>query len=194
MSGQFERSADEWGEAHRIAAELDAGRELCLAGLCRALAVLGSDVEAGLTLTKESTERAGALGFTWAQALALTVNGMFQALAGDLGAAKTKYSDALAAVAGCPHSAMEREREREREREKENKKKKKKKKKKKRETGGAGRARRGTAHPRHRAGPRCDALAPIRAGPTAETAPTCQDPSPTVAAPARPTVRPSRTP
>ncbi len=96
MSGQFERSADEWGEAHRIAAELDAGRELCLAGLCRALAVLGSDVDAGLTLTKDSTERAGALGFTWAQALALTVNGMFQALAGDLGAAKTKYSDALA--------------------------------------------------------------------------------------------------
>ena len=96
MSGQFERSADEWGEAHRIAAELDAGRELCLAGICRALAVLGSDVDAGLTLTKESTERAGALGFTWAQALALTVNGMFQALAGDLGAAKTKYADALA--------------------------------------------------------------------------------------------------
>ena len=96
MSGQFERSADEWGKAHRIAAELDAGRELCLAGLCRALAVLGSDVDAGLTLTKESTERAGALGFTWAQALALTVNGMFQALAGDLGAAKTRYSDALA--------------------------------------------------------------------------------------------------
>ena len=96
MSGQFERSADEWGKAHRIAAELDAGRELCLAGLCGALAVLGSDVDAGLTLTKESAERAGALGFTWAQALALTVNGMFQALAGDLGAAKTKYSDALA--------------------------------------------------------------------------------------------------
>lgn len=96
MSGQFERSAAEWGEAHRIAAELDAGRELCLAGLCRALAVLGSDVEAGLTLTKESTERAGALGLTWTQALALTVNGMFQALAGDLGAAQTKYSDALA--------------------------------------------------------------------------------------------------
>ena len=96
MSGQFERSADEWGRAHRIAAELDAGRELCLAGLCRALAVLGSDVGAGLTLTEESTERAGALGFPWAQALALTVNGMFHALAGDLGAAKTKYSDALA--------------------------------------------------------------------------------------------------
>ncbi len=96
MSGQFERSADEWGKAHRVAADLDAGRELCLAGVCQALAVLGSDVDAGLTLTKESTERAGALGFTWAQAIALTINGMFQALAGDLGAAKTRYSDALA--------------------------------------------------------------------------------------------------
>ena len=96
MSGQFERSADEWGNAHRIAAELDAGRELCLAGSCEALAVLGSDVAAGLTLTKESAERAGALGFVWAQALAWTVNGMFQGLAGDLGAAKTRYTDALA--------------------------------------------------------------------------------------------------
>ncbi len=96
ISGQFERSTDEWGKAHRIAAELDAGRELCLTGFCRALAVLGSDVDAGLTLTKESAERAGALGFTWAQAFALTANGMFQALAGDLGAAKTRYSDALA--------------------------------------------------------------------------------------------------
>ena len=96
MSGQFERSAAEWGNAHRIAAELDAGREMCLAELCGALAVLGSDVDAGLTLTKESAERAGALGFTWAQALAWTVNGMFQALAGDLGAATTRYTDALA--------------------------------------------------------------------------------------------------
>ena len=96
MSGQFERSTDEWGEAYRIAAELDAGRELCLAGFSRALAVLGSDVDAGLTLTKESAERGGALGLTWAQALAWTVNGMFQTLAGDLDAAKTRYSDALA--------------------------------------------------------------------------------------------------
>jgi len=96
MSGQFERSADEWGNAHRIAAELDAGRELCLAGISKALAVLGSDVDAGLTLAKESAERAGALGFIWAQALAWTVNGMFLALAGELGAAKTRYTDALA--------------------------------------------------------------------------------------------------
>ncbi len=96
MSGQFERSSEEFGEAYRIAAELDAGRELCLAGFCRALAALGSDVDAGLTLSNESAERAGARGLTWAQAMASTVNGMFQAMAGDLAAAATRYSDALA--------------------------------------------------------------------------------------------------
>lgn len=96
ISGQFDRATDEWGEAYRISAELDAGRELCIAGFCRALALLGSDVDAGLSLTKESAERAGALGFTWAQGLSWTVNGMFQALAGDLDAAKTRYADAVA--------------------------------------------------------------------------------------------------
>ena len=47
MSGQLERSTDEWGEAYRIAAELGAGREWCLAGFARALALLGADVSSG---------------------------------------------------------------------------------------------------------------------------------------------------
>ena len=96
ISGQLERAIDEWGEAYRIAAELDAGRELCLVGFAQALARLGSDGDAGLTLAEESAERAGELDFTWAQGFAFTVTGMFQALAGDLDAANTRYSDALA--------------------------------------------------------------------------------------------------
>jgi predicted ATPase len=96
ISGQSERAADEWGESYRIAAELDAGRELCLAGFCRALAVLGSDVELGLALTKDSAERSAALGFAYGHSWALTFNGMLQAVSGDLDTAATRYSDALA--------------------------------------------------------------------------------------------------
>ncbi len=95
MSGQLERSTEEWGEAYRIAAELGAGREWCLAGFAQALALLGSDVSSGLTLAKESAERADALGFTWGLGFALTVTGICQALAGDLDEARASYSDAL---------------------------------------------------------------------------------------------------
>ena len=95
ISGQLERSIEEWGEAYRIAAELGAGREWCLAGFAQALALLGSDVGSGLTLAKESAERADALGFTWGLGFALTVTGICQALAGDLDEARASYSDAL---------------------------------------------------------------------------------------------------
>ncbi|MEX1335332.1 MAG: NB-ARC domain-containing protein, partial [Candidatus Limnocylindrales bacterium] len=95
MSGQLERSTEEWGEAYRIAAELGAGRESCLAGFALALALLGSDLSSGLTLAKESAERAESLGFTWGLGFALTVTGICQALAGDLDAARASYSDAL---------------------------------------------------------------------------------------------------
>ncbi len=96
ISGQSARAADEWGEAYRIAAELDAGRELCLTAFCRALAVLGSDVDLGLALSQESAERSGALGFTWAHSWALTFEGMLHAVSGDLDAATARYADALA--------------------------------------------------------------------------------------------------
>ncbi len=36
MLGQFERANDEWAEAYRIAAEIEADRELCIAAFCTA--------------------------------------------------------------------------------------------------------------------------------------------------------------
>jgi len=95
ISGQLERSIEEWGEAYRIAAQLGAGREWCLAGFAQALALLGSDVSSALTLAKASAERADALGFTWGLGFALTVTGICQALAGELDEARASYSDAL---------------------------------------------------------------------------------------------------
>ena len=93
--GQFERANDEWAEAYRIAAEIEADRELCISAFCEGLGMLGFDLEAGLTWTGESIERSRALGFTWAQGLASTSDGILNAVAGDLDTAQTRYSQAL---------------------------------------------------------------------------------------------------
>jgi predicted ATPase/class 3 adenylate cyclase len=94
--GQFERADEEWVEAYGIASELGADRELCVSAFCRALSLLGSDVQAGLRWTAESIERSRAVGFPWAEALALAFDGILHGLAGDADTARARYSDALA--------------------------------------------------------------------------------------------------
>ncbi len=93
--GQFERANDEWAEAYRIAAELEADRELCIAAFCQGLGLLRFDLEAGLRWTRESIARSRALGFTWSEAFASTLDGILNAVAGDLDTAQTRYSQAL---------------------------------------------------------------------------------------------------
>jgi predicted ATPase/class 3 adenylate cyclase len=93
--GQFERANDEWAEAYRIAAELEADRELCIGAFLEGFGLLGFDLEAGLRWTSESIERSSVLGFTWAQAFASTLNGILNAVAGNLETAQTRYSQAL---------------------------------------------------------------------------------------------------
>ena len=95
MSGQLERSRDEWAEAYRIAGDLEAGRELCLGAFVQALSLLGLDPQAGLRWTKDGIDRSRALGFSWALGFSLTVDGMLQALAGDPDTAEASYSQAL---------------------------------------------------------------------------------------------------
>ncbi len=95
MLGQFEQANDEWAEAYRIAAELEAGRELCISAFAQALALLMLDPEAGLTWTEESIERSSALGFTWAEGFATTVDGILHAVTADLDTAQARYSRAL---------------------------------------------------------------------------------------------------
>ena len=82
-------------EAYRIAAELEADRELCIAAFLGAIALLGLDPEAGLRWTSESIERSRAAGFTWAEGFASTVDGILHAVAGDPDTAQTRYSQAL---------------------------------------------------------------------------------------------------
>jgi tetratricopeptide (TPR) repeat protein len=93
--GQFERANDEWAEAYRIAAELEADRELCIVAFLQGFGLHRSDLDAALRLTTESIERSRALGFTWAQGFASTLDGILHTVAGDLDTAQTRYSEAL---------------------------------------------------------------------------------------------------
>ena len=93
--GQSERADAEWAEAYRIATEVAADRELCVSAFARALSLLGRDVEAGLRWTAESVERSRAVGFPWAEALALSFQGMLHSLAGDPETARARYAEAL---------------------------------------------------------------------------------------------------
>jgi predicted ATPase len=93
--GQFDRANEEWAEAHRIASELEADRERCLAAFSHGLGLLGFDLEAALRWTRESIETSRSVGFTWAEGLASTVDGILNAVAGDLDTAQTRYSQAL---------------------------------------------------------------------------------------------------
>jgi predicted ATPase/class 3 adenylate cyclase len=93
--GQVERANDEWAEAYHIAAACEADRELCIAAFCQGLALIGLDLEAGLRLTSESIEKSHALGFTWAEGFASSIDGILNAVAGDVDTAQTRYSRAL---------------------------------------------------------------------------------------------------
>ena len=95
MLGEIERANDQWGEAYGIAAELDADRELCIAGFCHGLGLglVGSDL--GLARTSESIQKSGSVGFTWAQAFASSLDGALRARADDLDTAQRRYVEAL---------------------------------------------------------------------------------------------------
>jgi predicted ATPase/class 3 adenylate cyclase len=95
MLGELDRATDEQGEAYRIAAELGADREFCVAAFLGALALLGSDLETGLRWTSEAIERSRAPGLVWAEGFASTVDGILHTVAGDLDTAQTMYSRAL---------------------------------------------------------------------------------------------------
>jgi predicted ATPase/class 3 adenylate cyclase len=95
MLGELARANGEHGEAQRIAGEIDAGREFCLAAFLGAIGLIGVDVEAGLELTRESIERGREIGFAWGEGFASTVDGILHTVAGDLETAHARYSAAL---------------------------------------------------------------------------------------------------
>ena len=94
--GQFERANEEWTEAYRIAAELDADREICVGSFMLGLGLLGFDLQSALRWASASIERSRSLGFTWAEGFASTVDGILHTVAGDTATAQTRYAEALA--------------------------------------------------------------------------------------------------
>ena len=93
--GQLERANDEWAEAYRIAATLEGDRELCIGAFLHGFGLLSFDLEAGLRRTTESIERSRAVGFTWAEGFALTLEGILNTVAGDVDSAQRRYSEGL---------------------------------------------------------------------------------------------------
>jgi len=93
--GEFENANDEFAEAYRVASELKADRELCLAAWSCGFALLALDVPKGLALTAESIELSRRLGFTWSEGFALTIDGILRSAAGDLDGAQRSYSEGL---------------------------------------------------------------------------------------------------
>ncbi|MGZ4399076.1 MAG: ATP-binding protein [Gaiellaceae bacterium] len=95
MTGQIERANEEWGEAYRIAEEVGAGRELCLAALCQGLGLLGVDTEGALEWTARGIEQSRGREFEWALGFALSFNGIAHALSGKVDVAEARYLEAL---------------------------------------------------------------------------------------------------
>ena len=95
MTAQLERANEEWGEAYRIAEELGAGRELCLAALCRGLGLLGVDTGGALEWTARGIELGRARDFDWALGFSLSFSGIAHALSGEVDVAEAQYLEAL---------------------------------------------------------------------------------------------------
>jgi tetratricopeptide (TPR) repeat protein len=95
MAGETERSDREWAEAQRIAEEVDAPRERCVAAFARALALVTLDPVTGLAVAVESQEWGRELDFPWGEAIGASVKGILEMVNGDEAAATASFSYAL---------------------------------------------------------------------------------------------------
>jgi predicted ATPase/class 3 adenylate cyclase len=95
MLGQYQQSSDEWAEAHRIATEIGAVREMCIAAIMQALALLFLDPPAGVERAEEAIRAGRDAGFTWGEAIAATVEGILLTVTGDPAAAEARHTEAL---------------------------------------------------------------------------------------------------
>ena len=93
--GEFQRAADEWAEAYRIAVVRGADRERCVTAFFQGIGLLGIDLEEGRRLTSEGLEMSRRLGFTWAEGFASSIDGIVHSVAGDLAAAEAMYDHGL---------------------------------------------------------------------------------------------------
>jgi predicted ATPase/class 3 adenylate cyclase len=93
--GQLEQSKEESTEAYRIATELDADRERCVAAFLGALAMIGLDLDVALELARDAVQHSRERGLVWAEGFSSTIDGIVQTVAGDVETAQARYSRGL---------------------------------------------------------------------------------------------------
>ena len=93
--GELDRSKEEHSEAYRIATELEADRERCVAALLGAVALIGLDLEAALALARDAVQWSRDHGLLWAEGFASSIDGIVHTVAGDVETAHARYSRAL---------------------------------------------------------------------------------------------------
>jgi tetratricopeptide (TPR) repeat protein len=94
--GAYEQADEQWAEACEGAAALALERETCIAVTCRAIGLLGSDLEEASKRLREGADASRALGFSWAEGLASSFDGIVDLLQGDTETAAAKSEYALA--------------------------------------------------------------------------------------------------
>jgi predicted ATPase/class 3 adenylate cyclase len=95
MLGELDRAKAEQSEAYRIATELGADREYCVAGFLGAIALIGLDLETALEWAGDAVARGRERGLVWAEGFASTIDGIVHTVAGDVETANVRYSRAL---------------------------------------------------------------------------------------------------
>jgi tetratricopeptide (TPR) repeat protein len=94
--GEYEQADQQWAEACEGVAALGLERETCIAVTCRAIGLLGSDLGEASKRLREGADASRALGFSWAEGLASSFDGIVDLLQGDTESAAAKSEHALA--------------------------------------------------------------------------------------------------
>ena len=93
--GRLEQAKEEHTEAYRIAIELDADRERCVAAFLGAIAMIGLDLDVARELARDAVQHSRERGLAWAEGFSSTIDGIVQTVAGDVETAQARYSRGL---------------------------------------------------------------------------------------------------
>jgi predicted ATPase/class 3 adenylate cyclase len=93
--GHLGQADEQWAEAYRVAEQVGAGREMCVAAFSRAFVLIAMGDGAAGRWAKDALERSRALGSAWVLGFSLTVHGLARAGIGDTETAEAEYREAL---------------------------------------------------------------------------------------------------
>jgi tetratricopeptide (TPR) repeat protein len=93
--GHLGQADEQWAEAYRVAEQVGAGREMCVAAFSRAFVLIAMGDDAAGRWAKDALERSRALGSPWVLGFSLTVHGLVSAGIGDTETAEAEYLEAL---------------------------------------------------------------------------------------------------